>query len=272
MKFKSKSTFYRVIIAFTISVLLASCSTVPITGRRQLSLVPESEVVAMGISNYGEFLKDSKLSTNREQTAIVKKVGKNISVAVESFLRDNGMSNRLDEFQWEFNLVQNDSTVNAWCMPGGKVVFYTGIMPICQDESGVAVVMGHEIAHAVARHGAERMSQELGVQLGSATLQVALASKSAATQNIFMSAYGVGTQVGVLLPYSREHESEADKLGLIFIAMAGYNPSTAVAFWKRMAAKGGGAPLELLSTHPSDSRRIAALEAYLPEAMKYYKK
>lgn len=265
-KFSSKV----IVFAFVVLIIHA-CNTVPITGRRQLSLVPESEVVAMGVTNYGEFLKTAKVSADAKSTLLVKKVGKNISAAVESFMAQNSMSDRIASFQWEFNLV-DDPTVNAWCMPGGKVVFYSGIIPVCESESGIAVVMGHEVAHAVARHGAERMSQELGVQLGGATLQVALANKSQETQSIFMTAYGVGTQVGVLLPYSRQHESEADKLGLIFIAMAGYDPASAVAFWKRMSATGGQKPPQILSTHPSDASRIAALEAYLPEAMKYYKK
>lgn len=253
-------------------IIFQACTTVPITGRKQLSLVPESDVVAMGLNSYSDFLKEAKLSNNSAQTAMVKNAGKRISGAVDKFLTDNGMADRVSSFQWEFNLIDNDSTVNAWCMPGGKVAFYTGIMPICQDENGVAVVMGHEVAHAVARHGAERMSQDLGVQMGGVTLQAALAGKSPETQNAFMTAYGVSSQVGVLLPYSRTHESEADKMGLIFIAMAGYDPSFAVEFWKRMAANGGSSTMEILSTHPSDATRIAALEAYLPEAMTYYKK
>ena len=269
--FFSAKFFKQTVSLSIVLVGIYGCTTVPITGRRQLSLVPESEVVAMGVSNYGTFLKDAKLSTDGRQTANDKKVGKNISIAVESFMKQNGMADRISSFQWEFNLV-TDPTVNAWCMPGGKVVFYSGIMAVCGDENGVAVVMGHEIAHAVARHGSERMSQEMGVQLGGATLQMALANKSAETQSIFMAAYGVGSQVGILLPYSRSHESEADKLGLIFIAMAGYNPRSAVDFWKRMAAQGGAKPPQILSTHPADSKRIADLEAYLPEAMKYYNK
>ncbi len=253
-------------------VIFQACSTVPITGRKQLSLVPESDVVAMGLSSYSDFLKEAKISNNVAQTAMVKNSGKKIAAAVNKFLTDNGMGDRVSSFQWEFNLIEDDSTVNAWCMPGGKVAFYTGIMPICQDENGVAVVMGHEIAHAVARHGAERMSQDLGVQMGGATLQAALAGKSPETQGAFMTAYGVSSQVGVLLPYSRTHETEADKMGLIFIAMAGYDPSYAVDFWKRMAANGGGSTMEILSTHPSDATRIKELESFLPEAMKYYKK
>lgn len=269
---KLQITVFKIVALVGVVFLVQACSTVPITGRKQLSLVPESELVAMGVSSYGEFLKEAKLSTNATQTALVKKVGKNISTAVDAFLRDNGMGDRVSNFQWEFNLVEN-AEMNAWCMPGGKVVFYTGIMPVCKDEAGIAVVMGHEVAHAVARHGAERMSQEMGVQLGGATLQAALATKSQETQSIFMSAYGVSTQLGVLLPYSRSHETEADKLGLVFLAMAGYDPSQAVEFWKRMSSMSSGQkPPQILSTHPADATRIADLQAFLPEAMKYYKK
>lgn len=268
---KVQIKFFEILTLIGVVILIQACSTVPITGRKQLSLVPESDLVAMGVSNYGEFLKEAKLSTNTSQTALVKKVGKNISSAVETFLRENGMADRISNFQWEFNLVE-DPSVNAWCMPGGKVVFYSGIMPVCRDEAGIAVVMGHEVAHAVARHGAERMSQEMGIQLGGATLQAALATKSQETQSIFMSAYGVSTQVGVLLPYSRSHETEADKLGLVFLAMAGYDPTNAVEFWKRMSSLGGQKPPQILSTHPADATRVADLQAFLPEAMKYYKK
>jgi predicted Zn-dependent protease len=180
------------------------------------------------------------------------------------------MQSRLDGYNWEFNLIKNDTTQNAWCMPGGKVVVYSGILPVTKDENGLAVVLSHEIAHAVARHGNERMSQELVVQMGGIALSEAVKQKPAETQTIFNTAYGIGSQMGVMLPYSRKHELEADKLGLIFMAMAGYDPSTAVAFWERMSALGNAAPIELMSTHPSDVRRIEQIKSSLPEAMKYY--
>ena len=257
------------------SVLLMAfvyaCSTVPITGRKQLNLVSDSEMMAMSFSQYDQFLKEHKLSTNKEQTAMVKRVGKRIAAAVEQYMKDNGYSEHIKDFQWEFNLVDED-VPNAWCMPGGKVVFYTGILPFTKNEEGLAVVMGHEIAHAVAKHGNERMSHQMGVQMGGAALSVAINEKPEETKAIYMAAFGLGSQVGFMLPYSRTHETEADKMGLIFMAMAGYNPEAAVPFWERMAQGGGQKPPEFLSTHPADDTRIRNLRAYMPEALKYYKK
>lgn len=258
-------------IAFLFAtILFYSCTSVPITGRKQFNVLPESQLIGMSLTQYESFLKENKLSTDAANTKLVKDVGARMSKAVEEFLVQNGLGSRVQDFQWEFNLVQDD-TPNAWCMPGGKVVFYTGILPYTQTEGGIAVVMGHEIAHAVARHGNERMSQQMGLQLGGVALSVALSEKPQETQNLFMAAYGLGSQVGVILPFSRSHESEADKMGLIFMAMAGYDPNEAVAFWQRMAQNGGGKPLEILSTHPSDETRIANLKKFVPEAMKYYK-
>ncbi len=259
-----------VVIVIALTSILWACSTVPITGRRQFTLIPESELMAMSFTQYSQFLQESKLSTNKEQTALVKNVGARISVAVEKYFADKGLSNQIANFQWEFNLIEDD-TPNAWCMPGGKVVFYTGILPITQNENGIAVVMGHEIAHAVAKHGSERMSQQLGVQFGAVALSAILAEKPQETQNLYMMAYGATSQVALILPYSRTHEYEADRLGLIFMAMAGYDPSAAVDFWSRMAAlSGGGSSLAFLSTHPSDEARIRNLQKVLPEAMSYY--
>lgn len=254
-------------------VIFVSCvQKVPITGRRQVSLVPESEMMSMSFTEYDKFLKANKvLPANDQRSMMVQQVGKRIQVAVETFMKEKGLSKRIEGYQWEFNTV-DDPTVNAWCMPGGKVVVYTGLLPVTQDEEGLAIVMGHEIAHAVARHGNERMSQGLAVQLGGVALSVALQNKSAQTQNIFLQSYGIGSQLG-MLKYSRTHESEADKMGLVFAAMAGYDPNSAIAFWERMAAQAGGQkPPELLSTHPSDETRINDLKAFMPEAMKYYKK
>ncbi len=259
------------IVSLMLSVTLINCSTVPITGRKQLNLVSDSEMMAMSFSQYSQFLKENKLSTNKQQTEMVKRCGKRIADAVVKYMNDNGHGSHLEGFDWEFNLV-DDNTPNAWCMPGGKVVFYTGILPYTQDEAGLAVVMGHEIAHAVAKHGNERMSHQMGVQMGGAALSVALDEKPEETKAMYMAAFGLGSQVGVLLPYSRTHEYEADKLGLIFMAMAGYNPEEAVEFWKRMAASGGQKPPEFLSTHPADENRIKNLESLMVEAKQYYKK
>ncbi len=264
-------TFYLSVL-FIISVFIGGCSTVPLTGRSQLSLVSASQMQSLSYQQYGEFMKTAKVSTDKKNTELVKTVGLNIQRAVEQYLAQNKLSATLNGYSWEFTLVE-DAQVNAWCMPGGKVVVYSGILPQTKDATGLAVVMGHEIAHAIARHGDERMSQQLLTQLGGVALQKAIETKPAVTQSIFKAAYGVGTQVGVLLPYSRLHEKEADHLGLIFMAMAGYNPSEAVPFWQRMAELGKGQkPPEFLSTHPSDETRIREIQKELPEAMKYYKK
>ncbi len=262
----------RSFLAAGMLLVLTSCSTVPITGRSQLNLIPGSSMMSMSLQQYDTFLKEHKLSTNRAQTDMVKRVGARIQDAVERYLAANGMSGRLADYKWEFNLVE-DKEVNAWCMPGGKVVVYTGILPVTQGEAGLAVVMGHEIAHAIAEHGNERMSQGLLAEFGGAALAEALASKPAATQQLWMSVYGVGAQYGAILPYNRLQESEADHLGLIFMAMAGYDPNEAVSFWQRMASqKGGQAPPQFLSTHPSDATRIDNIKRLIPEAMGYYRK
>ena len=250
-------------------LLLFSCQKVAVTGRRQLSFIPAGEMQSMSYTSYKDFLSQSKISTDAKKIAMVKTVGQRVQKAVEQYMAQNNLSQKLNGFQWEFNLVE-DPAVNAWCMPGGKVVVYTGILPIVQDDKGLAVVLGHEIAHAIANHGGERMSQEMAVQTGGTVLAVALQSKPALTQQLFLSAFNIGSQVGVLLPYSRLHESEADKMGLIFMAIAGYDPATAVSFWQRMKAQGGQKPSEIMSTHPSDDRRIADIQKAIPEAMKYY--
>ena len=258
-------------IAFISAILLAeSCATVPLTGRSQLSMLPESQMVQMSLTSYEAFLKENKLSTNTEQVSSIKRVGARVSKAVETYLQQNGYSSYISDFQWEFNLVQ-DNIPNAWCMPGGKVVFYTGILPYTQTDAGIAVVMGHEIAHAVARHGSERMSQSMLLEMGGVVLSEAIKTKPAMTQALFSQAYNIGTEVGVALPFSRKHEYEADQMGLIFMAMAGYDPREAVAFWKRMAQmSGGGSGSEIFSTHPVDANRISALEKMMPQAMNYY--
>lgn len=261
----------RIVLLLVCSFFIVSCSTVPLTGRRQLSLVPASEMLSMSTQEYSTFLKQNKLSTDQQATAMVRRVGSRIQGAVERYFSDKGLSDQLAGYQWEFNLVDSKE-VNAWCMPGGKVVVYTGILPLTRDESGLAVVLGHEISHAVARHGDERMSQQLLAQLGGAALSEALAQKPAETKQLWMAAFGAGAQLGVLLPFSRTQESEADHLGLIFMAMAGYDPQTAIPFWERMAQQSAGkAPPAFLSDHPSDQARIDALKADMPEALSYYK-
>lgn len=226
----------------------------------------------MSYNSYSQFLNQNNVVTGTKESASVKEVGNRIQQAVERYMRERGLSDRLDNFDWDFNLVR-DNQVNAWCMPGGKVVFYTGILPICQNETGIAVVMGHEVAHAIAEHGNERMSQQLVAQGLMTAGQVAMAMKEEPkmTDQLILQAAGVGAQVG-LLAFSRNQESEADEMGLIFMAMAGYDPRKAPDFWERMsAASNGQAPPEFLSTHPSHGRRISDLNANMPKALEYYR-
>jgi len=266
----NRSMKFRMICLCGSLLLMSSCSQVAITGRKQLNLVPDMVMHSMSFQSYKEFLTLNQLSSNVQQTEEVKRVGRRIQGAVEQYCAKNDLSSRLKGYEWEFNLVE-DANINAWCMPGGKVVINTGLMPMARTEAGLAVVMGHEIAHAIARHGAERMTQGLIVEMGGTALSKALAQRPEKTRNLFMRSYGVGTQYGILLPYSRVHEKEADHLGLIFMAMAGYDPHEAVSFWQRMsAAKTGGSPPELLSTHPADATRIRKIKELMPEAMKYY--
>jgi predicted Zn-dependent protease len=252
-------------------VFITACHKNAVTGKSSLSLVPESELINMSVGEYGKFLaQHPPLPANDERVIMVKRAGERIQKAVEKLYADRNASDDLKGFDWEFNVV-NEEVINAWCMPGGKVVVYTGLLPVTQDEKGLAVVMGHEIAHAVARHGNQRMSQQLALQLGGTALSVAVAQKPAVTQQIFSQVYGVSAQLGSL-KYSRKHETEADEMGLIFAAMAGYDPEAAIQFWERMSAAGGGAkPPELLSTHPSDDTRISNLKKFMPEAKKYYR-
>ena len=245
-------------------VLTAACRTVPYTNRSQFVLIPADQELSLGENTYREALKDAKISTDAEANAQLQRVGRRIADAANK-----------PDFKWEFTLIDEPKTVNAWCLPGGKVAVYTGILPVTKDDDGLAVVLGHEIAHALARHGSERMSQGLLAQAGGVALAVAMSEKPAATQALAMQAYGAGATVGVLLPFSRKQESEADHIGLIIMAKAGYEPGSAVAFWQRMsqATGGGGEGLEkYLRTHPPDSQRIADIERLLPEARKHYRK
>ncbi len=262
-----KKTYSALFIAGVL--LLAGCGSVPVTGRKQLSLVSNSEVLSLSLQQYGDFIKSAPNSTDKANTALVQKVGRNIAIAVETYLKNNGYADQLSEYAWEFNLVKS-SDVNAFCMPGGKIVVYEGILPYTQNETGLAVVLGHEVAHAVAKHANERMSNQMATQYGSAAISSALGGTSAVTQQVAAAAIGLGAQYGILLPYSRKQELEADQLGLIFMAMAGYDPSAASAFWQRMAQNGSSTP-EFMSTHPSDDTRIKQIQKDLPEALKYYK-
>ena len=253
-----------------LSLTLVTCTKNAVTGKRALTLIPESEMIAMSFNEYDKFLSEHPpLPPSDPRVQMVQRVGNRIQKAVEQYYADKKASGDLKGFQWAFNVV-DENTVNAWCMPGGKVVVYTGLLPVTQDEEGLAVVMGHEIAHAIARHGNQRMSQGLLVQFGGAALSAALSQKPALTQQLFQQAFGVTTGLGTL-KYSRGHETEADKMGLIFAAMGGYNPEAAIAFWQRMSSGGGQKPPEILSTHPSDETRIKDLKAFMPEAKKYYK-
>ncbi len=247
-----------------------ACATVPITGRRQLAMVSNQEILPLADKQYEQVLDTSKLSTNQQYVRMVKTVGSKIQKAVEQFMAEKGQSEELAGFEWEFNVIEAPNTANAWCMPGGKVAFYTGIMPICKDEAGVAVVMGHEVAHAIANHGRERMSQGLLANGLLGTVSGAMGQNPSLTQEVFMQAIGMGAQIG-MLSFSRQHESEADRIGLIFMAIAGYDPHEAPKFWERMTQAGGGAePPQWLSTHPSHATRINDLNKAMPEAMKYY--
>jgi predicted Zn-dependent protease len=260
------------IILLAIVSLFYGCHKNVVTGKSSLSLVPETELIGMSLTEYDKFLSEHPpLPASDERVVLVRRCGQRIQKAVEEFYASKNASDDLKGFAWEFNVV-NENVVNAWCMPGGKVVVYTGLLPVTQDEASLAIVMGHEIGHAVARHGNERMSQAMVIQGIGTGLSIALSQKPELTQQIFAQAYGITTGLAAL-KYSRNDESEADHMGLIFAAMAGYNPETAITFWQRMAAASEGSqkPPELLSTHPSDETRINNLKKLMPEAMKYYK-
>lgn len=249
----------------------ASCSTVPITERKRVNIVSDEEILPASFAQYDGFLKENKLSTDMRKTQEIKTVGKNIAAAVDRFMRANGMATEADSYQWEFNLIE-DKQMNAWCLPGGKVVFYTGILPVCQNADGIAAVMGHEIAHAFAKHGQERMTSAYGQQLGGIAVAIGTSGQSADSQVLWNSIYGIGSQVG-MLAYSRTHETEADKLGMVFMTMAGYDPEEAIRLWERMKEQSeGAAPPEFLSTHPSNDTRIANLKTYLPVARMHARK
>lgn len=245
------------------ALLWTGCGSVPLTGRRQLLLVSDQEVLTSSLTQYNDYMKTAPRSSSAKQAAMVKRVGQKIAQATEAYLRQNGLAAEVKNFQWEFNLVA-DKQVNAFCMPGGKIVVYEGLMNLVSSDDELAVVLGHEVAHAVAKHSNERMSQQVLAQYGAQILNRSLSEKSTAVQKLAGTVYGIGAQVGVMLPFSRKHESEADYMGLILMRMAGYNPDVAVTFWQKMSAGTTGSVPALLSTHPSDAQRIRDIQKALP--------
>lgn len=256
----------KIISLVVVSLFLFSCSTVPITGRKRVNVISDEQILPASFAQYEGFLKENKLSSDAEKTAEIKEVGKNISRAVDQFMRAHGMEKEASAYRWEFNLIE-DQTVNAWCMPGGKVVFYTGILPICANIDGVAAVMGHEVAHAFAKHGQERMTTHIIQEAGGIAVLLGTNNQDKKARDTWYTVYGVSSSLGILA-YSRTHETEADRLGLVFMIMAGYEPQEAINLWIRMSARAESAqaPPEFLSTHPSNETRIKNLKEYLPEA------
>lgn len=259
--------------SFLVAMVVIACTKNAVTGRSQFKLFPESQLQAAATSQYQEFLSANKVETSSSNRDVdmVTRVGDRIRRAVESYYASKGLSKDLEGYKWEYHLVDNKEA-NAWCMPGGKIVVYTGLLPYTQNEAALAVVLGHEVTHAIFQHGNERLSQAMGAEAVNLGLEAALANKPTETRNLFLGAFGAGAQVGVLLPFSRKHEYEADHYGLIWAAMAGYNPQEAIPLWERMEkAASGNRPPEFLSTHPSEGNRIEQLKKWMPEALKYYK-
>lgn len=259
------------LISILLSAMLQSCGTVPITGRNQVLLVSDSEVISSSALQYRDFISKANLSTNTKSLDQVTRVGRNVARATDAYLKANNMANLASQMKWEFNVVENPA-INAFCMPGGKIVVYTGLLKLVSSDAELATVVSHEVSHAVARHSNERISQEYLRRLGGNVLGVAVSQKSALLQAVVGQAYGIGSQVLVTLPYNRTQEYEADKLGLTFMAMAGYDPRAAVTFWQKMSAKSGAPKSEFFSTHPSDANRVKAIQDFMPTALKYYKK
>ena len=256
--------FNLIMALLTAGLIMSSCGSVALTGRKQLLLVSDQEVYQAGLTQYNEYIASSQLSSDTQNTAIVKSVGQKLAAATEQYLKANGLESELKNFAWEFNLVK-DKQVNAFCMPGGKIVVYEGLLTVAQTEAELAVVIGHEIAHAVAKHSNERMSQQIMAQYGAAILSQALSQKSAAIQQTASTVFGLGAQVGLMLPYSRKHEYEADYMGIVFMELAGYDSTSSIDFWTKMSAGSSGGS-DFLSTHPSDTKRIAELQRRIPEA------
>lgn len=261
------------LLSILVMMLVIACTRNAVTGRNTLSLVSESQMEEMAVTQYRQFLTENKVvsPSQSKDAEMVKRVGSRIASAVTNFYKGKGVAPEVKDYKWEYNLVQSDQ-VNAWCMPGGKIVVYSGLLPIAQNEAALAVVVGHEVAHAIAEHGAERMSQGLVQQLGGVALQVALSSKPDVTQNLYMQAYGLASNIFGILPYSRQQEYEADRLGLVYTALGGYNPREAIPLWLRMQAQSNGQkPPQFLSTHPTEGNRIARLQQQMPDALKYYR-
>jgi predicted Zn-dependent protease len=256
---------------FLLGIAMVACTTAPVTDRRQLALVPVSSLAEQSDELYAQLQQESDVVRGTRNARMIQRIGERVAEAAESYMRENGMEDQIDLYDWEFALFDDDEQVNAFCMPGGKIGFYTGILPVTDGESGVATVMAHEVAHAIANHSQERMSQMLLVELGASTLQAALDEEPEQTRNLLLAAYGVGAQVGVLLPYNREQEHEADVIGLILMAKAGYDPRSAVDLWQRMNELGGQRPPEFLSTHPHPEGRIERIRENMPQAMEYYR-
>lgn len=252
-------------------LILAGCSSVPLTGRKQLLLVSDQEVLSSSLTQYNGYIKEAKKSGNASQTAMVTRVGKKIAAATERYLRNNGLSAEIRNFSWEFNLIQSNE-MNAFCMPGGKIVVYEGLMKLVASDDELAVVLGHEVAHAVAKHSNERISQQMLTQYGAELLGQSVSQKSKMVQTIAQTVYGVGSQYAVTLPFSRKHETEADYMGLVLMTMAGYNPDKAITFWQKMSAGSNGKIPEFMSTHPSDARRISDIQKALPAIKAQYRK
>jgi len=261
----------RIALLIIVAMFFADCSRVPVTRRKQFRMLPESMINSMSLTAYNDFIATNEVvATSDARTQQVVGVGQKLQNATITYLKKHGYGKRVKQFSWAFTLV-NDPTVNAFCLPGGKIVVYSGILPVTKTDAGLATVLSHEIAHAVARHGNERMSQQLAVAMGGVALTVAMQNNPQETQNIFNSVYGIGGTLGILA-YSRKHEYEADKIGMVFMALAGFDPAESVAFWERMSASGAGANIpQFLSTHPSDENRIAAMKEFLPTAKTYYK-
>ena len=274
IEIRKRSYFFMSKLGIILAILsfLGGCAEVPVTHRKGLHLVPESELLTLSFQQYNDVIKKSKLSTDQKKIQMVRRVGERIARSSEAFLRESGRGDQISNYKWEFNVIEDDKVVNAWCMPGGKVAVYTGILPYTQDETGLAVVLGHEVAHAIADHGNERMSQALLANMGGMALSVALANKPSQTRELFMTVFGAGATVGFLLPYSRLHESEADRIGLMFMARAGYDPRAAIPFWERMNKQEGAKPPQFLSTHPAPESRIANIKTHIPEALPYYQR
>ena len=252
-------------------IITSGCGSVPLTGRSQILLVSDQEVLASSLTQYNDYIRTANLSTDKNKTAQVVRVGQNIAAATEAYLKANGLESEIRNFSWQFNLV-NEDQVNAFCMPGGKIVVYTGLLKLTASDDELAAVVGHEVAHAVAKHSNERMSQQMLTQYGAIALGEAISGTSQMVQAVANTVYGLGAEYGVMLPYSRKHEYEADRMGMIFMAMAGYNPEKAITFWTKMASASGNSTPEILSTHPNDANRIAELQKYMSEAKAYMKK